>query len=109
MPPSPTSSQKPSYYEAARKARAVILSDPESIRARFGNKPITLLRLIDPSIRFPKKLRVIFACLWLGQDLKGNPATRFIMKGPRGGGKSKMLGALGFAIWYLKMLNCIDM
>src|SRR5215204_2059189 len=96
MPPSPTSSPKPSYSEAAARANAVILSDPESIRRRFGEKPITLLRLIDPSIRFPKKLRIIFACLWLQQDMQGRPATRFIMKGPRGGGKSKMLGALGF-------------
>src|SRR4051812_47810778 len=96
MPPSPTSSQKPSYYEAAQKARAVILSDPASIRRRFGEKPITLLRLVDPTMRFPKKLRIIFACLWLQQDLQGRPATRFIIKGPRGGGKSKILGALGF-------------
>jgi hypothetical protein len=65
--------------------------------------------LIDPGIRFPKKLRIIFACLWLQQDLKGNPATRFIMKGPRGGGKSKMLGALGFVKFYLSLLNVIDM
>jgi len=60
-------------------------------------------------MRFPKKLRIIFACLWLQQDLKGRPATRFIMKGPRGGGKSKMLGALGFVKWYLSLLNLIDM
>src|SRR3954471_15310614 len=109
MPPSPTSSPKRSYYEAAAKLKSVILSDPESIRNRYGDKPITLLRLIDPSIRFPKKLRVIFACLWLQQDMQGNPATRFIMKGPRGGGKSKMLGALGFVKWYLQLRNIIDM
>jgi len=99
----------PSFSEAARKARAAILSSPDDIRRRFGNKPITLLRLIDPSMRFPKKLRIIFACLWLQQDLKGRPATRFIMKGPRGGGKSKMLGALGFVKWYLELRNLIDM
>ena len=60
-------------------------------------------------MRFPKKLRVIFACLWLQQDMKGRPATRFIMKGPRGGGKSKILGALGFVKWYLQLRNVIDM
>lgn len=60
-------------------------------------------------MRFPRKLRIIFACLWLQQDLQGKPATRFIMKGPRGGGKSKMLGALGFVKWYLQLRNCIDM
>lgn len=31
------------------------------------------------------------------------------MKGPRGGGKSKMLGALGFVKWLLGLLNIIDM
>src|SRR4051794_37423490 len=31
------------------------------------------------------------------------------MKGPRGGGKSKMLGALGFVVWYLQARNAIDM
>jgi hypothetical protein len=60
-------------------------------------------------MRFPKKLRIIFACLWLQQDLKGKPATRFIIKGPRGGGKSVMLGALGFVKWYLQLRNIVDM
>lgn len=109
MQPSPTSSPKRSYSEAAAKLKSIILSDPDSIRRRFGQKPITLLRLIDPSMRFPVKLRRIFACLWLQQDLKGRPATRFIMKGPRGGGKSKMLGALGFVKWYLELRNLVDM
>jgi hypothetical protein len=102
-------SKKPSYSEALQRLKAAALGNPEDIRRRFGRTPIQLLRFIDPKIRFPKKLRIIFACLWLGQDLQGRPATRFIMKGPRGGGKSKMLGALGFVIWFLKLLNCIDM
>lgn len=60
-------------------------------------------------MRFPKKLRVIFALLWLRQDQKGRPASRFIIKGPRGGGKSKLLGAIGFVIWYLLLRDIIDM
>jgi hypothetical protein len=109
MQSSPQLSQKQSYSEALRKAKAAILGSPEDIRRRFGTKPITLLRLVDPSMRFPKKLRVIFACLWLQQDMQGRPTTRFIMKGPRGGGKSKLLGALGFVKWFLQMRNIIDM
>lgn len=109
MPPSPTPLQKPNFSEAARKFRSLVLSSPEDIRRRFGTKPITLLRLIDTTMRFPKKLRIIFACLWLQKDLAGNPATRFIIKGPRGGGKSKMLGALGFVKWFLQLLNIVDM
>jgi hypothetical protein len=109
MQSSPLPSKKPSYSEAVNKFKSVVLSSPDDIRRRFGTKPIKLLRLLDPSMRFPRKLRIIFACLWLKQDLQGRPATRFIMKGPRGGGKSKMLGALGFVIWFLRLLNIIDM
>jgi hypothetical protein len=101
--------QKPNVEDAVRKAKAALLSDPATIRQRYGNKPITLLQMIDGDMRFPKKLRTIFACLWLQVDLQGRPATRFIMKGPRGGGKSKMLGALGFVKWYLQLRNAIDM
>lgn len=52
---------------------------------------------------------MIFACLWLQQDLQGRPANRFIIKGPRGGGKSKMLGALGFVRWFLKKRNIVNL
>lgn len=68
----------------------------------FGDKPITLLRLLDSQIRFPKKLRTIFAYLWLQQDPQGNPARRFVLKGPRGGGKTKLMAAIGFCRWLLK-------
>jgi len=60
-------------------------------------------------MRFPKKLRHIFALIWLRQDQQGRPATRFIIKGPRGGGKSKILGALGFVKWFLQLLSIVDM
>jgi hypothetical protein len=86
-------------------AEAELLRSSEEVP---GTKPITLLKLIS-GMRFPKKLRLIFACLWLQQDLHGNPATRFIIKGRRGGGKSVMLGALGFAKWYLQLRNIVDM
>ena len=52
---------------------------------------------------------MIFALIWLRQDEQGRPATRFIIKGPRGGGKSKILGALGFVTWYLRLLSIVDM
>ena len=60
-------------------------------------------------MRFPKKLRLIFALIWLHQDQNGRLATRFIIKGPRGGGKSKILGALGFVKWFLQLLSIVDM
>jgi hypothetical protein len=109
MQSSPTLSQKQRLSEAQRKFKKVILSSPEAIRRRYGAKPITLLKFIDPDMLFPRKLRTIFACLWLQQDLQGRPANRFIIKGPRGGGKSKMLGALGFVRWFLKQRNIVNL
>ncbi len=75
----------------------------------FGAKPIQLLRLLEPGIRFPKKLRTIFSCLWFERDLKKKEAHRFIIKGPRGGGKSKILGSLGFSKWFLQTRSIVDM
>jgi hypothetical protein len=109
MESSPVSSKKPNFNDALQRLKAAALGCPDDIRRRYGTKPITLLRFIDPSIRFPKKLRTIFALIWLRQDEHGNPATRFIIKGPRGGGKSRMLGALGFVKWFLQLLNIVDM
>jgi hypothetical protein len=106
---SETSSKRPSFDDALQRLRAAALGSIEDIRRRYGSKPIQLLRFIDPTIRFPKKIRLIFALIWLGQDLDGHPATRFIIKGPRGGGKSKILGALGFVKWLLKCLSIVDM
>lgn len=67
------------------------------------------MRLVDPTLKFPYKIRVLFALLWLRQDLKGKRATRFIIKGPRGGGKTKFMGAFGFVEWYLKMKDVVTM
>ncbi|CCD89832.1 protein of unknown function; putative tRNA(5-methylaminomethyl-2-thiouridylate) methyltransferase [Bradyrhizobium sp. ORS 285] len=105
-------SQTPSLavqQEARRKLLARILSSPADIRRRFAGKPITLLKLIDPEMRFPKKLRIVFACLYLQQRPDGTPCGRFIIKGPRGGGKSKMLGALGFVRWFLKLMRIVNL
>jgi hypothetical protein len=102
-------SQKPSFQEALARVKAAALGKPEDIRRNYGAKPISLLQYIDPSMRFPKKLRLIFALIWLRQDQQGRPATRFIIKGPRGGGKSKILGALGFVKWFLQCLSIVDM
>jgi hypothetical protein len=109
MESSQASSKKPSYHEALDRLKAAALGNPETIRRRYGTKPIKLLQLIDPSMRFPKKLRFIFALIWLRQDQSGRHATRFIIKGPRGGGKSKILGAVGFVKWFLQTLSIVDM
>jgi hypothetical protein len=109
MASSASSSKKPSLDEAIRRLKAASLGSADDIRRRYEKTPIKLLRYIDPSIRFPKKLRQIFALIWLRQDQNGRRATRFIIKGPRGGGKSRMLGALGFVKWFLQCLSIVDM
>ncbi len=109
MQSSPTSSQKRNQLEAIRKFKEISLTSSTQIRERYGAKPITFLKLTDDSIRFPKKIADIFALIWLEQDMKGNKATRFIIKGPRGGGKSKLLGAIGFAKWYFQNRKIVDM
>lgn len=54
-------------------------------------------------MKFPKVLRVAYAKIWSGKY------TRIIMKGPRGGGKSMLLGAVGFDLWYLKERKVVTM
>lgn len=41
------------------------------------------------------------------QGPDGNPANRFIIKGPRGGGKTKMMGAIGFVRWLLRLRSIV--
>lgn len=50
------------------------------------------------------KLKQIFADIWLG---KAGHAV--IMKACRGGGKSYLLGSLGFCLWFFKNKSIVDM
>lgn len=52
---------------------------------------------------WPKVLREIFATVWLEKS------SRVIAKGPRGGGKSQVTGALGFCLWFLKQRATVAM
>lgn len=67
------------------------------------------MRLLSPEVRFPKKLRAIFRYIWLQRDMKGNKQNRFIIKGPRGGGKTFMMGVIGFTRWFLKHKSMVAM
>lgn len=93
----------------ARQAMGLALSSPKYIRTAYGDMPIELLRILDGEIKMPAKLKLIFLCLWLEQDENGKRSRRFIIKGPRGGGKSKLLGAIGFVKWYLQLRKIVDM
>jgi hypothetical protein len=76
----------------------------DEIEKNYNNKPITFLQHHDPSTRWPKKLREIFADIWFGRA-----GHYVIMKAPRGGGKSRFLGSLGFALWFFKHKKVVDM
>ncbi|MGH7960224.1 MAG: hypothetical protein ACRERD_00165 [Candidatus Binatia bacterium] len=99
--PQPYNEEK--YLQAKEKFNSLVLNSPDLLRGLYGEKPITGLRVLDPSLKFPKKFRILFALIWK------RASSRFIIKGPRGGGKSKSLGAIGFALWFFKHLNVVDM
>lgn len=48
-------------------------------------------------------IRNAYATIWSGKH------PRVIVKAPRGGGKSKMLGTVGFDLWYLRGRNVVNM
>jgi hypothetical protein len=54
-------------------------------------------------MRWPKVIREAYAKIWSGKY------NRIIIKAPRGGGKSKMLGTVGFDLWYLKERAVVNM
>lgn len=54
-------------------------------------------------MKFPKKLRKLFALVYKGTS------RRFIIKAPRGGGKSQFMAMLGFAMWFFKNRSVVDM
>ena len=60
--------------EALARLKGASLGSAEDIRRRYAEKPIKLLQFIDPTTLFPKKIRYIFALIWLQQDEKGKPA-----------------------------------
>lgn len=44
-----------------------------------------------------------YQAIWSGKH------SRIIIKAPRGGGKSKLLGTIGFDLWYLKLYKVVNM
>jgi hypothetical protein len=75
----------------------------EKIKDFYYYCPILLFKKYIPSFKWPKIIREIFNELYLGD------ATRAIIKGPRGGGKSQLVSALIFCIWFFKERKVVDM
>jgi hypothetical protein len=69
------------------------------------NKPIlmhTTFQTPEP-MKWPAVIRSAYAKIWNGKH------PRIIIKAPRGGGKSKLLGTAGFDLWYLKKRKVVNM
>src|SRR5258708_5517859 len=71
----------------------------------FKDKPITMHEMFPSNeiMQWPAVIRTAYSKIWLGAW------TRIIIKAPRGGGKSKLLGTLGFDFWYLKNRSVVNM
>lgn len=76
-----------------------------SLRQSYLEKPITMHRTYPGSepMKWPLVIRNAYAQIWLGKH------QRVIIKAPRGGGKSKLLGTVGFDLWYLKQRKVVNM
>lgn len=71
----------------------------------YKNKPITLHKTYEAKepMAWPKVIRQAYGLVWSGLH------PRVIIKAPRGGGKSKLLGTIGFDLWYLKGRKVVNM
>lgn len=96
----PTMSSK----QAKERGLGLLGADPFLFREIYADLPITFLKTFDKNTKWPKALRAIFADIWTGRS-----GPNVIMKAPRGGGKSRMLGSLGFALFYFRNLSVVDM
>lgn len=72
-------------------------------RESWASQPIKFLEAFNDDIKFPKKLRDIFYLIFTEKS------TRFIIKAPRGAGKSQLLAMIGMCLWFFKYRSCVDM
>ncbi len=75
------------------------------LRKQYREKPITLHKTYRTSeaMQWPRVIKQAYAQIWSGKY------PRVIIKAPRGGGKSKLLGTIGFDLWYLKRRKVVNM
>lgn len=75
------------------------------LRNRYQTKPLTMHKMFPTSepMKFPAVIKSAYAKMWSGKY------PRIIIKAPRGGGKSKLLGTFGFDDWYLRRRKVVNM
>ena len=75
------------------------------LKTRYLTKPITMHKTYQTPrpVLFPRVIRQAYAQIW------SEKYSRVIIKAPRGGGKSELLGTLGFDYWYLKNRSVVNM
>lgn len=75
----------------------------KNLREAYKNEEILFFQKFIPDFRWPVVLKKIFLEIIRGE------ISRAIIKAPRGGGKSQLLSAIAFALWFFKQRKIIDM
>lgn len=76
-----------------------------NLRSIYQEKPITFHKTYQTKkpVKFPAVIRQAYAQIWSGKY------QRVIIKAPRGGGKSKLIGTIGFDLWYFRRRTVVNM
>jgi len=74
-----------------------------NLKEVYEDLPVQFFFRFIPDFKWPAVLRKIFL------DIYNGKINRAILKGPRGGGKSQLLSALAFSLWFFKKRKVIDM
>jgi hypothetical protein len=81
------------------------IADENNLKILYKEKPITMHEIFPSQepMQWPKVIRDAYAKIW------SEKYSRVIIKAPRGGGKSKLLGTIGFDLWYLRNRKVVNM
>lgn len=103
METSENSLTTPPLSNALGALRTAVAS--RDLRTLYREKPITMHKTYPAKqpMQWPRVIRQAYAAVWSGKH------SRVIIKAPRGGGKSKLLGTLGFDLWYLRRRSVVNM
>lgn len=82
-----------------------VIADENNLKILYKERPITMHEIYPSGeiMKWPKVIKEAYAYIWSGKY------SRVIIKAPRGGGKSKLLGTLGFDLWFLKDRKVVNM